>query len=168
MIWFHARDHYHRVAMLVAAVFLFASLLLIFRNVVRFGENYAALQTSPPPKPALPPPMAAEMERALKKLREPALWTFGGHSGLFVPEKHCSAGNGFPATLQSTEVHPPLPNEWLEQFALPIAEADVLSQDPDADGLSNLEEWQNQTTPTDRDSHPAFTAKLKMKSFGQE
>jgi hypothetical protein len=45
------------------------------------------------------------------------------------------------ATLQTTEVHPPVPNEWLEQFGLPIAESDVLAQDPDTDGFPNLEEW---------------------------
>lgn len=166
MSWLRA--HYDRVALLVAALFLFASLLLILRNLARFGEDFAALQTPPPPKPAMPPPRALEVEQAMEKLRLPAQWTFSGRSGLFVPEKHFIAANGLPATLQTTEVHPPVPNEWLEQFALPIADADVLSQDPDGDGFSNLEEWQNHTTPTDRDSHPEFTAKLKMKSFAQE
>jgi hypothetical protein len=56
----------------------------------------------------------------------------------------------------------------LEQFGLPIAEADVLTQDPDGDGFNNLEEWKNQTAPTDKASHPPFIAKLKMKSFVQE
>lgn len=166
MSWLRA--HYDRVAVLVAALFLLASLLLIIRNVAQFGERFATLQTPPPAKPALPPPKALELEQAMEKLRQPAQWTFGGRSGLFVPERHFIAANGLPATLQTTEVHPPVPNNWLEQFALPIAEADVLSQDPDGDGFSNLEEWQNHTTPTDRDSHPAFTAKLKMKSFAQE
>jgi len=166
MSWLRA--HYDRVAVLAAALFLLASLLLIIRNVARLGENLAALQTPSPTKLALPPPRAVEVEQAVEKLRQPAQWTFSGRSGLFVPERYFIAANGLPATLQTTEVHPPVPNEWLEQFALPIAEADVLSQDPDADGFSNLEEWQNQTTPTDKASHPAFTAKLKMKSFGQE
>jgi hypothetical protein len=162
------RTHYDGVALLAAALFLIASLLLIFRKSSQSGENLAALQIPSLPKAALPPPKAAEMEQAMEKLRQPALWTFSGRSGLFAPEKHFIGANGLPATLQTTEVHPPVPNEWLEQFALPIADADVLSQDPDADGFTNLEEWQNQTTPTERDSHPAFIAKLKMKSFAQE
>jgi hypothetical protein len=166
MTWIRA--HYDRVAVLVAALFLFASSLLIVRNVSQFGEDFAALQKPPLPKPAVPPPKAIEMEQAMEKLRQPAQWTFSGRSGLFVPEKHFIGANGLPATLQTTEVHPPVPNEWLEQFALPIADADVLSQDPDADGFNNLEEWQNHTNPTDKNSHPAFIAKLKMKSFAQE
>ena len=165
MTWIRA--HYDRVAALAAALFLLCSALLITRNVLRFDENFSALEVMPPPpKPALPPPKAVEVEQATERLRLPAQWTFGGRSGLFVPEKHFLDANGFPATLQTTEVHPPVPNEWLEEFGLPIAEGDVLSQDPDADGFSNLEEWQNQTNPTDKDSHPAFIVKLKLKSFG--
>jgi hypothetical protein len=165
MTWL--RTHYDRAAVFAAALFLFISSLLITRNAWQFGDNLA-LQSALPAKPAAPPPKAIEMAQAMEKLKQPAQWTFGGRSGLFVPEKHFIGANGQPATLQTTEVHPPVPNEWLEQFALPIAEADVLTQDPDGDGFNNLEEWQNHTNPTDKSSHPAFIAKLKMKSFAQE
>jgi hypothetical protein len=166
MTWL--RTNYDRAAVFTAALFLFVSALLITRNVWQFGDNLA-LQTAPPPKPAAPPPKAVEMEQAMEKLKQPAQWTFSGRSGLFVPEKHfIDANTRLPATLQTTEVHPPVPNEWLDQFNLPIADADVLTQDPDGDGFNNLEEWQNHTNPTDKASHPPFIAKLKMKSFAQE
>ena len=166
MSWLRA--HYDRVGLLIAALFLCASLLLILWSVSQFGEKFSRLQTPAPPKPAVPPPKAVEIEQSMEKLRQPAQWTYSGRSGLFVPEKHFIGANGFPASLQTTEVHPPVPNEWIEHFALPIAEADVLSQDPDADGFTNLEEWHNHTNPTDRHSHPAFIAKLKMKSFTRQ
>ena len=166
MTWIRA--HYDRVSVLVAGLFLVSSALLIIWNVSRFGENFPVRQGAPSPKPALPLPQALELEEAAERFRQPAQWTFTGRSGLFVPEKHFIDANGLPTTLQTTEVHPPVPNEWLEEFGLPIADADVLSQDPDADGFSNLEEWQNHTKPTDKNSHPAFIAKLKMKSFVQE
>ena len=161
------RANYDRLSAFVAAAFLLVSALLIARNAWQF-EHSLSLQAPPPPKPAAPPPRAVEMEQAMEKLKQPSQWTFSSRSGLFVPEKHFIAANGLPATLQTTEVHPPVPNEWLEQFNLPIADADVLTQDPDADGFNNLEEWQNHTNPADKASHPAFIAKLKMKSFAQE
>ena len=164
MAWIRA--NYDRVIVFAAAAFLFGSALLITKNVWQFADNLAA--TAPPPKLATPPPKAVEMEQAMGKLKQPAQWTFSSRSGLFVPEKHFIGANGLPATLQTTEVHPPVPNEWLEQFNLPIAEADVLGQDPDGDGFNNLEEWRNHTAPTDKASHPPFIAKLKMKSFAQE
>jgi hypothetical protein len=166
MTWIRA--HYHQVAVIAAALFLLYSALLIIRNVWQFGETFPALQLPPRPRPAVPSAKAVEMEQAAERLRQPAKWTSSGRSGLFVPEKHFIGPDGLPATLQTAEVHPPVPNEWLEEFGLPIAEGNVLGQDPDADGFTNLEEWENQTRPTDRNSHPAFVVKLKLKSFVQE
>ena len=65
-------------------------------------------------------------------------------------------------------MHPPVPNEWLEQFGLPIADGDVLDQDPDRDGFSNLDEWAAHTSPTDPDSHPEYYTKLKFKSATEQ
>ena len=166
MTWIRA--HYDRAALLAAALFLLCSALLIIRDVTQFGETFSEPPVVSPLKVTLPPPKAVETRQATEKLRQPAQWTFNERSGLFVPEKHFIDAKGLPVTLHTTEVHPPVPNEWLEEFGLPIAEGDVLGQDPDADGFSNLEEWQNHTKPTDKDSHPAFIAKLRMKSFGQE
>src|SRR6266404_3558999 len=166
MDWVKA--HYDRVIVIVAATFLFFSAFWIWRNASQFGASFIALQSAPPPKKPSPPRKAVELEAAMTKLHQPPQWTFSGRSGLFVPEKHFIGSNGLPATLQTTQVHPPVPNDWLEQFGLPIADADVLTQDPDGDGFNNLEEWQNHTNPTDKSSHPAFIAKLKMKSFAQE
>jgi hypothetical protein len=162
------RAHYDRIAAFAAALFMVCSALLILGSGLHFRENYPLLQLHPSPNPAVPSPRAAEMERAIDRLRRPAQWTFEARSGLFVPERHFIGPDGFPTTLETTEVHPPVPNEWLEEYGLPIGEGDVLTQDPDADGFDNLEEWQNHTKPTDRGSHPSFIAKLKLKSIMQE
>jgi hypothetical protein len=160
------RANYDRVAVIAGALFLLLCAFFIWRSASTFAENFATLE-SPAPARTAPAP-AVELAAAAEKLRQPPQWTFGGRSGLFVPEKHFIGPAGFPATLQTTEVHPPVPNEWLDQFGLPIAEADVLSQDPDADGYSNLEEWQGRTNPTDNNSHPPFISRLKMTALKRE
>ena len=104
----------------------------------------------------------------MERLQAPAQWTATGRSGLFVPEKHFIGADGQPATLQNTLLHPPVPNEWLEEFGLPITEADVLTQDPDGDGFTNLDEWQGHTNPIEKESHPPYTFKLKLRSYAQE
>jgi hypothetical protein len=162
------RTHYERVTVLAAALFLLLTSIFIFNNALHFGSNFVAEQAVPPPKPAKPPAKALELEAVAKKLDLPPQWTFSGRSGLFVPEKHFIGANGQPATLQTTQVHPPVPNEWFEQFNLPIADADLLDQDPDGDGFTNLEEWQGHTTPNDKNSHPDYVTKLKLKSFSEE
>ncbi len=162
------KTHYDRVALIAAAIFLFLCAISIWRSAAKFDENFAALQTGSRPKEASPPATAVELERAAEKLKQPPQWTSSGRSGLFVPEKHFIGANGLPATLQSANVHPPVPNEWLEQFGLPIADADVLEQDPDGDGFTNLDEWKGHTNPTDKNSRPDYVVALKLKSVRDE
>src|SRR5437868_6272637 len=162
------RAHYERVLLITAASLLFLCSILIWRNAARFGSQLAIMPPTPALKTASLLARAQELATAAEKLHQPPQWTFGGRSGLFVPEKHFIGGNGQPATLQTTEVHPPVPNEWLEQFGLPIADADVLDQDPDGDGFNNLDEWSGHTHPTDGNSHPEYYTKLKLKSATEE
>ena len=162
------RTNYERAILIAAAVILFFSAISIWRRAAGFGENFPVMPAGPPTKSAPPPGKAGELQSAIEKLHQPPQWTFGGRSGLFVPEKHFIGANGLPATLQTTMVHPPVPNEWLEQFGLPIQDADVLDQDPDNDGFTNLDEWAGHTNPTDAKSHPDYITKLKLKSFTQE
>src|SRR6202022_1959080 len=153
------RRHYDRAALITAAAFLFLCSTVVWQKTSQLNTEFAALQTAPPPKNASPPAKAVELDAELKKLHQPPQWTFGGHSRLFVPEKHFIGANGLPATLQTTEVHSPVPNEWLEQFSLPIAEAEVLKQEPDSDGLTNLDKWRAHTNPPIKNSHPVTTTK---------
>jgi len=162
------RAHYEKALLIGAALLLCLSSIFIWLNAARFGSTLAGMPPAPSSKSVSPLAKAEELAAAAAKLRQPPQWTFGGRSGLFVPEKHFIAANGEPATLQTTEVHPPVPNEWLEQFGLPIADADVLEQDPDGDGFTNLEEWQGHTNPTDGNSHPEYYTKLKLKSAKEE
>ena len=56
-----------------------------------------------------------------------------------------------------------MPNEWLEQFNLPIADADVLSRIRTGTDSPTWMSGRGTTNPTDKDSHPAYLTKLKMK-----
>lgn len=162
------REHYERVLLIAAAAVLFVCSISIWRNAASFGSRLGVLPRFPTSKSVSPMAQAQELEAAVEKLHQPPQWTFGGRSGLFVPEKHFIGANGLPATLQTTDVHPPVPNEWLEQFGLPIADADVLEQDPDNDGFNNLDEWAGHTNPMDTNSHPEYYTKLKLRSTTEE
>jgi len=162
------RAHYERVVLAIAALLLLYFAISIARNAVKFPQEFAARQVTVTPKKASPPREAVDLARAQEKLQQPAQWAFRERTGLFVPEKHFIGPEGLPVTLKTSEVHPPVPNEWLETYGLPIADSDVLSQDPDADGFNNLDEWQGHTNPVDKNSHPEYLTKLKMKSFSEE
>ena len=161
------KAHYDRVALLAAGVFLFISAISIWWNAIQFGNRLVA-QPGAPPKNASPPALAAELDRATERLQGPSQWKSSTRSGLFVPEKHFIGANGLPSTLKNTQVHPPVPNDWFEKFGLPVQDADVLEQDQDGDGFTNLDEWQGGTDPTSKDSHPDYLTKLHLVSATEE
>lgn len=161
------KTHYDRAALIAAALFLFISAICIWWSAIQFGNRLVTPQPSRG-KPASQPPVAAELDRAAEQLQHPAQWKASKRSGLFVPEKHFIGADGLPATLQNTQVHAPVPNEWFEKYALPIEDADALDQDPDKDGFTNLDEWQGRTDPTNKESHPDYTTKLHLVSATEE
>ena len=153
------KANYDRAAVIVAALFLFICAISIWWSAIQFGNRLVTPQP-PRPKAASQPPVAVELDRAAEQLQNPAQWKASRRSGLFVPEKHFIGADGLPATLQNTQVHPPVPNDWFEKYGLPIEDADVLDQDPDKDGFTNLDEWQGGTDPTTERFAPGLHHKI--------
>ena len=139
------KAHYDRVALIVAGVFLFISAVSIWWNAIQFGNRLVA-EPGAPPKNVSPPPVAADLDRATERLQRPSQWKSSPRSGLFVPEKHFIGANGLPSTLQNTQVHQPVPNDWFEKFGLPI-------QDPD-DSSIILTATDSRIWTSGRGTHP--------------
>lgn len=161
------KANYDRAVLIAAAGFLFISGLAIWWSAIQFN-NRLITPTPGSPKAASQPPVAAELDRAAEQFEKPLQWRATTRSGLFVPEKHFIGSDGMPATLENTQVHAPVPNEWFEKYGLPIEDADALEQDPDKDGFANLDEWQGSTDPTKAESHPDYTTKLRLISATEE
>ena len=165
MDWLKA--NYDHALLMAAAVFLFLTAVAILWSTIRFG-NRLVRPPSVAAKTASQPAVAVELDGAAEQLHEPLQWKSSARSGLFVPEKHFIGADGMLATLQNTQVHTPVPNEWFEKYALPVEDADALEQDPDKDGFTNLDEWQGKTDPANTGSHPDYTTKLHLVSATEE
>jgi hypothetical protein len=59
-------------------------------------------------------------------------------------------------------VHPPIPNKWWMENRIDLGFGDSPDRDPDADGFSNLEEFNSKTDPNNNKSVPELIAKLKF------
>src|SRR5438067_4386779 len=163
--WFKA--NYDRAVLLAAGLFLLICAIAIWWSAIQFNKRLVT-PAAVPQKTASQPPVAVELDRAAEQLQKPLQWKASTRSGLFVPEKHFIGSDGMPATLQNTEVHAPVPNDWFEKYGLAIEDADALDQDPDKDGFTNLDEWQGGTDPTNKDSHPDYITKLHLASATEE
>lgn len=63
--------------------------------------------------------------------------------------------------IKDAPIHPPIPNIWWIENRIDPGFADSPNRDPDADGFSNIEEFNAKTDPNDSKSVPALIAKLK-------
>lgn len=61
---------------------------------------------------------------------------------------------------KSADVHPPISNKWWIEYRIDPGFADSPYRDEDEDGFTNLEEYNGQTDPTDKRSHPNLIQKL--------
>mgnify|MGYP000996650441 CR=1 FL=1 len=59
-------------------------------------------------------------------------------------------------------IHPPVENSWFVQHELNWKLDTILEQDTDADGFSNIEEYQGGTDPNSDQSFPELIAKLEL------
>ena len=71
---------------------------------------------------------------------------------------------------QTKPIHAPIPNIWWLSNGLEeeIGYADAPQRDFDRDGFSNLEEFEEKTNPSDKNSFPSLFAKLKVASIAKE
>ena len=63
------------------------------------------------------------------------------------------------------QLHPPVDNEWLIANGLDYSDPNVLTQDADRDGFTNLEEFLGKTNPSDAKDTPPSLNKLKLVKF---
>lgn len=94
--------------------------------------------------------------------------SWNGHKGsLFVSRKYLVKDDKLVDPLDGTSgpLHAPVPNNWFADNGLDILDQDILNEDPDGDGFTNLDEWQGQTDPQNKASHPPYTTKLRLVKF---
>jgi hypothetical protein len=63
--------------------------------------------------------------------------------------------------LKDEPVHPPIPNTWWLEKRIDPGFGDSPLRDPDGDGFSNIEEFNEKTDPNDPKNFPSLIAKLK-------
>jgi len=154
------------VLLLVSLALLAVSVLLIF-NSRSFLATFEGLKAAVPENHNVPPLDVKPLEDAKTVLLKPGSW--GAHKGsLFVSRRYILKDGVLIdpfAEDSKIQLHPPVPNEWFNKNNLDITDPDILMEDADGDGFTNLDEYLAGTDPLDKNSHPAYTTKLKLLKF---
>lgn len=170
------KKNYDRFVLLLVAVALLGSSVYLFLVARAFPERFASL-TQPVKQGTNGGTLETKaLQDAEASLAKPAAWTPQPGS-LFVSRKYVAkrdeaGGSGVlvdPFDAGSPMLHPPIANKWFLDNSLEdqILDADVLEQDPDKDGFSNLDEFNAKTNPRDAASHPSYLTKLFLKQLVQ-
>lgn len=95
------------------------------------------------------------------RLEELPIVTWSSTVSLFdSPELVLNQGHLVDLSEPGRPLHPPVPNEWLREHGLNLLSANILREDADGEGFTNLEEWAQLTDPRDPKSHPSYLEKL--------
>ena len=154
---------------LAALILLVLSGLLIFQ-VVTFQQVFKSVTDEVPHNPKIKIVEAAEIERAHAQIKEPAKWLdfmLDPERGfLLVSRQLIVRGDQlYDPRDAGMDLYPPIKNEWFYKYKLDILDTTILSQDTDQDGFTNKEEAAADTDPTDKNSHPPYTNKLRLKQW---
>lgn len=158
------KKNYDRFLLVLAALLLtgFSGVLFLqgvsFKNGLK-EESGVSLRSH-----KLPSLDIVDLERASQQIASPFTWSSRPHP-FFVSEKYLVKDNRLvnPLREDGSPIHPPVPNKWFDQNGLDLLDPQVLVQDQDKDGFSNLEEFNAKTDPQSPQSHPEYITKLRLK-----
>jgi hypothetical protein len=165
-------------ALAVLSLVLVALSGLIIFKASTFGDSFSAIQTTPPRNDNIPPLQMAVMTEAQQSAEKPAQW-IPKRGSLFVSEPFFVEGGRLVKLDRKGMNFPPVRNAWLSKYGLSLLDPNVLNDDPDKDGFTNLDEFlgasrspeggaegdPDSTNPLDKDSHPPYYTQLWLKEW---
>lgn len=178
-----AKENYDRLLLAIFALVLLVCAGLLFNNVRGYHETFAGLRDQVPQKRSLPVSVdPGKIAAEQKKVADPDTWgsrMLGPNRRLplFVSVPYIAKSEVDPSGQVKTElldpytddpngmIHKPVPNAWLIEHNLDMLAGNVLDQDPDGDGFTNLDEYNGKTDPNDPKSHPPYWTKLVLTRF---
>ena len=160
------KKNYDRFALLVLALALLGSSGYLAWQSQQFPNSFSSVTTPVPHSSKLPAIDDGPLNAARESLAKPAAWSETHPGSLFVSLPYIVVNGTLVNPAESDiDLHPPVKNKWLIDHHLELLDGNVLNQDPDGDGFSNLDEFVGATDPNDKNSHPGYLTKLRLKEW---
>jgi len=179
-----------QLALALVAVIVITATAFLYSKVSGFDANFEGIRSASVSKSPLEKLNTEAVDGASKAIQTPVAWEPAKDSGkLFISKLYAlKDGKLIRPDMEGTMFHPPVTNKWLLKYRLDPLSSNVLNEDPDQDGFTNLDEWMgldglshldsngqpvmgpdgkplpdDSTDPTNADSHPPYHTKLELK-----
>ncbi len=169
------KKNYEQAILIALAIILLAVSVLLILRVLDFQSVFAGIQGNVPQSKKIDPVEIEPIQQAQASVAQPSVWNPSTKSQLFVTERWVLDAGILKALAGGDKpINPPIPNDWFQTYDLELLDPDILTQDADRDGFTNLEEFQGgvgdntgakTTDPTKKESHPPYTTKLFLKEY---
>ena len=157
------QKNYERALLIAAAALAILGSGWIILKASSFKSRFVAEEVTPRNK--LEPLAADAVTEAIRRIETVPQWPVNLETPLFssTPFVVMNDKPTEPFRMrdpQGAKLRDPVPNVWLVDNNLDYTSIDVLEQDPDRDGYSNLDEFTAQTDPNSSLSQPGWDTKL--------
>lgn len=169
------KHNYDQFILALVALLLVVLSAFIISNAVHFQEIFAGIRGQVFHNNQIPPVDMSGIQQAVEAVQNPAKWEWNPDTegSLFISTPYIAQGDELIDPRKSlTPLHPPVPNKWIIDNGLDILDNNVLNEDPDGDGFTNLDEYlgvkgdgSDSTNPQDPKSHPPYWTKLKLVQY---
>jgi len=162
------KKNYDRFLLILLAFVLVGSSGFLYWQGQQFLNSFGLVQQKVVHGSKVDPADSSALSRARESLAKAAEWKEKHQGSLFVSRAYIVVKDqaGVDQAIDPTEsdicLHPPVPNKWLIDNRLDLLDVNVLNEDADGDGFSNLDEWNGKTNPQDKTSHPPYVTKLRL------
>lgn len=160
----YVKANYGRLLLLLSGLLLVA---VAFYAVSSFSALQSEYQTPPPRdrgEEFAANEVLARLQDEVGKLAEPSksLWEEHDRS-LFVSRVYLLRDGRLVDIFESdTPLFDPIPNQWIIDYKMDFTDASLPNRDPDEDGFTNLEEYDDGKNPRDATSKPGPHTKLRL------
>jgi hypothetical protein len=159
--------NYEKTILILAALLAFGAVGFTIYDSQSLSDRLAIKTVAP--KSNMNPPPTDNVKAIFQRLQEKVSWVSPIIANKPVPLNKSilllqKGDQLFDLQVAEPALRPPMTNDYLVSNDLPNIESPNVGElDPDNDGFSNLEEFEQKTNPRDEASHPPVTQKLFLK-----
>jgi hypothetical protein len=134
------KQHPAQLSLAAISCGVIAATTALYFSAVAFPKTFLTHRGDPIQEAPAAAIEIAPLDHAITAVHTPDTWKAGDRSRVFATRVYVRSGDKL-VVPDGLAFHGNVPNDWLKKHGLDLLSPTVLSEDPDRDGFSTLQEW---------------------------